>query len=105
MGVDTVVLLGYLYLLTRPMLEAFPGRIVNLHDSDLTLVDVNGERLYVGLHSTRDAITAGESETRSSVHFVTPKLDSGPVFLLSERYPVAPFARSAAPMPMRTASG
>ena len=35
--VDAVVLLGYLHVLTAPMLDAFPGRIVNVHDSDLTL--------------------------------------------------------------------
>lgn len=96
LNVDTVILLGYLYVLTDVMLRAFPGRIVNIHDSDLTLSSPSGERRYTGLHSTRDAIVAGEPETRSSVHFVTAKLDGGPVLLLSDRYPVAPFAREAA---------
>lgn len=95
MGVDTIVCLGYLYVLSERMLAAFPSRILNIHDSDLTIRDERGERKYVGLRSTRDAILAGEPETRSTVHFVTRKLDGGPVLLLSRSYPVAGFVREA----------
>jgi len=95
LDVNTVVLLGYRYILTEPMLAAFPERIVNMHDSDLTLRRPDGRRRYVGLHSTRDAIIAGEAETRSSVHLVSSELDAGPLFALSEAYPVAPFAHEA----------
>ncbi|MBK5259672.1 MAG: hypothetical protein JJE51_08765 [Thermoanaerobaculia bacterium] len=95
-GVDTVLLLGYLYVLTSPMLDMFPDRILNIHDSDLTLIRPDGSRRYTGLHSTRDAILAGETETRSAVHFVTSTLDGGPVLMLSDAYPIAPFATEAA---------
>ncbi|HSP16831.1 MAG TPA: formyltransferase family protein [Thermoanaerobaculia bacterium] len=96
LGIDTVVLLGYLYVLSDAMLTQFFNRIINVHDADLTLADSNGERKYAGLHSTRDAIVAGEKETRSTVHYVTEKVDAGPVLILSGRYPVAPFAHDAA---------
>lgn len=96
LGVDTVMLLGYVYVLTEGMLDEFPGRILNVHDADLTLKGAGGDRRYVGLHSTRDAITAGERETRSTVHYVTPEVDAGPVLLMSKSYPVAPFAHEAA---------
>jgi len=96
LGVDTVVLAGYLYVLTDALLDAFPGRILNVHDADLTLRGAGGERRYVGLHATRDAITAGECETRSTVHYVTAEVDAGPVLILSRSYPVAPFAHEAA---------
>jgi phosphoribosylglycinamide formyltransferase 1 len=96
LGVDTIVLLGYQYILSDAMLEAFPNRILNVHDADLTLTGADGDRRYVGLHSTRDAIAAGECETRSTVHYVTSKVDSGPVLLVSGSYPVAPFAQEAA---------
>ena len=86
-GVDAVVLLGYLYVITEPLLAAFPDRILNVHDSDLPR--------YPGLHATRDAIYAGERETRSSVHLVTPQLDGGPVLARSEAFPVAPFVHEA----------
>jgi len=87
-GVDVVVLLGYRYVVTERMLSAFPHRIFNVHDSDLPR--------YPGLHATRDAIMAGENETRSTVHLVTARLDSGPVMARSEAFPVARFAHEAA---------
>lgn len=96
MGIDTVLLLGYIYVLSDAMLSAFPERIFNIHDSDLTLRRPDGERRYVGLHSTRDAILAGERETRSTLHLVTEKLDGGPILAMSGAYPVAPFVHDAA---------
>ena len=96
LGVDTVLLVGYCYVLTDAMLDAFPGRILNVHDSDLTLKNALGKRRYVGLHSTRDAIASGEPETRSTIHYVTQEVDDGPVLLVSRGYPVAPFAHEAA---------
>jgi len=86
LDVDVVVLLGYLYVLTAPMLDAFPGRILNMHD---------GELRYAGLHATRDAILAGERETRSTLHVVTEKVDAGPVLAVSEAFPVAPLVADA----------
>lgn len=96
LGIDTVLMLGYCYVATEALLSAFPDRVLNLHDSDLTLLDGYGERRYTGLHATRDAILAGERETRSTLHLVTPKLDAGPIVARSEPYPVAEFARNAA---------
>lgn len=96
LGVDTVLCLGYIYVLTDVMLNAFPNRIFNIHDSDLTIKRADGERKYIGLRSTRDAILAGESETRSTLHLVTEKLDGGPILALSKPYPVAPFVHEAA---------
>jgi len=84
---DAVICLGYLYVITAPLLAAFPDRILNIHDSDLPR--------YPGLHATRDAIYAGERETRSSVHLVTPLLDGGPVLARSDAFPVAPFVHEA----------
>jgi folate-dependent phosphoribosylglycinamide formyltransferase PurN len=84
---DALVLLGYLYVITEPLLVLYPERILNVHDSDLPS--------YPGLHATRDAIIAGEKETRSSVHIVTRQLDAGPVVVRSEPFPVPPAASSS----------
>ena len=86
-GVDTLVLLGYLWIATEPLLSAFPNRILNVHD---------GLSKYPGLHATRDAILAGETATYSIVHLVTPDLDAGPLLVKSKPFPIAPFAREAA---------
>ena len=93
---DTVLCLGYTLVLSEAMLAQFPNRILNIHDSDLTIRKRSGERCYTGLHSTRDAILAGERVTRSTVHFASARVDEGPVLLMSEPYPVAPFATTAA---------
>jgi phosphoribosylglycinamide formyltransferase-1 len=90
LDVDYVFCLGYLYVLTEPMLAAFPERIVNIHDADLTR-----PQRFPGLHATRDAILAGERTTRSTLHLVNEDLDGGPVLYVSDAYPVAPFARDA----------
>jgi phosphoribosylglycinamide formyltransferase 1 len=93
--IDAVVLLGYLYVLTEPLLEAYPDRILNVHDADLSLRTADGGPRYPGLHATRDAIYAGERETRSSVHLVTPELDAGPLVARSAPFPVASFVHQA----------
>jgi folate-dependent phosphoribosylglycinamide formyltransferase PurN len=85
---DLVVLCGYLHVLTEPMLDRFPGRILNIHDADLNLTGADGRPRYRGLRSTRDAVMAGETETRSSVHLVTREVDIGPLLLRSEPFPV-----------------
>jgi folate-dependent phosphoribosylglycinamide formyltransferase PurN len=84
--VDTLLLLGYLYFVSDPLRNAFGDRILNTHD---------GLPKYPGLHATRDAIYAGEPATFSIVHVATPDLDAGPVVVLSEPFPVAPFAQAA----------
>lgn len=84
--VDLVICLGYLYVLTEPMLRAFPQRIVNIHD---------GDGRFPGLHATRDAIVANEAVTRSRLHIVDETLDGGPVLFVSKPYPVAPFVQDA----------
>ncbi|HEX7681160.1 MAG TPA: formyltransferase family protein [Thermoanaerobaculia bacterium] len=93
--IDAVVLLGYLFVITEPLLAAFPDRIINIHDADLTLRNAGGGPRYPGLHATRDAIIAGERETRSSVHLVTRQLDAGPIIVRGDAFPVAPFIHEA----------
>jgi folate-dependent phosphoribosylglycinamide formyltransferase PurN len=84
---DLVILCGYLHIVTPPLLEAYPERILNLHDADLTLRDGAGRPRYPGLHAVRDAVFAGERETRSTVHLVTPEVDGGPLLLRSWAFP------------------
>jgi len=87
---DVLVLSSYLYLLTDPLLDAWPGRILNVHGSDLSRTGADGRPLYRGLRAVRDAIRAGERETRATAHIVTPELDAGPILLRSRSFPVSP---------------
>jgi folate-dependent phosphoribosylglycinamide formyltransferase PurN len=87
---DLLVLSSYLLIVTEPLLTAFPDRIVNIHHSDLTK-----RPRYLGLRAVRDAIFAGETETRATAHLVTGRVDDGPILCLSEAFPVSPLARDA----------
>ena len=87
---DVVVLDGYLYLLTAPMLGAFPNRIINLHFSDLTLRRADGRPAYAGIRAVRDAVFDGRTETRATVHLVDAEPDDGAPILLSWPFAVPP---------------
>ena len=89
--IQYVLLAGYQYIVTEALLARFEGKVLALHHADLSLRD----RLYAGPHAVRDAILAGEPETRSSVYVVTREVARGPLFLLSGAFPVAPMALHA----------
>jgi folate-dependent phosphoribosylglycinamide formyltransferase PurN len=82
---DVVVLSGYMRILTTPVVSAFP--VINVHPADLRVED-DGERVYTGFDAVRDAVLAGEDETRSSVHLVTEEVDDGPLLVVSPPFPV-----------------
>jgi phosphoribosylglycinamide formyltransferase-1 len=80
-GVDLVVLAGYMHLLTKPFLDRFPERIVNVHPSLLPA--------FPGAHAIEDALAANAEETGVTVHLVDEGLDTGPV-LAQEALPLEP---------------
>jgi phosphoribosylglycinamide formyltransferase-1 len=86
-GIDVIALAGYMSITTQPLLEAYDGRIVNVHPADLSVME-GGDRKYVGIHVVRDAILAGENELRSSTHVVREEVDRGEILVISEPLPV-----------------
>lgn len=92
---DLVVLTGYLYLLTDPMLSAFRNRILNLHLADLTLRTHSGEPGFPGIRAVRDALAAGCAETRATVHLVDATPDGGAPLVRSWPFPVSPMVEEA----------
>jgi phosphoribosylglycinamide formyltransferase 1 len=82
-GVELVVLAGYMHLLTKPFLDRFPGRIVNVHPSLLPA--------FPGADAIADALAAGVATTGVTVHYVDEGLDSGPI-IRQEEVPVEPRA-------------
>ncbi len=79
--VDAVVLAGFMRLVGPSLLEAFPGRVLNVHPSLLPA--------FPGAHAVRDALAAGAAVTGVTVHLVDESLDGGPV-LVAEAVPVLP---------------
>lgn len=70
-NVDLIVMAGWMRVVSKKFVDAFSGRLINLHPSLLPK--------YKGLHAIEQAMKAGEDETGCSVHFVTEELDSGAV--------------------------
>ena len=77
--VELVVLAGYMHLLTRPFLERFPDRIVNVHPSLLPA--------FPGAHAVDEQLSARVTESGATVHLVDEGVDSGRI-LRQERVPV-----------------
>ena len=78
-GVELVCLAGFLRLVKRPLLDAFPERIINIHPALLPA--------FPGLESWKQALDAGVSESGCTVHFVDEGMDTGPV-ILQESVPI-----------------
>ena len=78
---DLICLAGYMRILSPEIVEAYRGRIVNVHPSLLPN--------YPGLHVQRRALEAGERESGCTVHYVDVGIDSGPI-ILQRRVPILP---------------
>lgn len=70
-SVDLVCLAGYMRLLSIEFVEAFRGRILNIHPSLLPA--------FPGLDAQRQALEHGVKWTGCTVHFVDEMLDGGPI--------------------------
>jgi phosphoribosylglycinamide formyltransferase-1 len=79
-GVELVVDAGYDRIHTRPFLEAFENRIINVHPS--LLPEFAG-----GMNAIEQAFASGAKRTGATVHIVTADLDAGPI-LLREAVPI-----------------
>ncbi len=80
-GVELVVLAGFMRVLKPVMLEAFPGRIINLHPSLLPK--------FPGREAWVQALEAGEKMTGCTVHYVDAGVDSGEIIAQRE-VPILP---------------
>jgi len=69
--VKLVVLAGYMRILTPWLVQAWKGRMLNIHPSLLPL--------YPGLDTHARALAAGDAEAGCTVHIVTEGMDEGPI--------------------------
>jgi phosphoribosylglycinamide formyltransferase 1 len=72
-GVGLVCLAGYMRLIGRVLLDAFPNGILNIHPSLLPA--------FPGMNAQHQAIEHGVKVSGVTVHFVTSELDGGPIIL------------------------
>ncbi len=71
--IDYIFLAGFMRILSRPVVDAYWGRILNIHPS--LLPD------FPGLHPHAQALAAGVKSSGCTVHFVDHGVDTGPTIL------------------------
>jgi phosphoribosylglycinamide formyltransferase 1 len=69
--VDLVCLAGYMRLLSSKFIDAYKGKILNIHPSLLPA--------FPGLDAQKQALEYGVKWTGCTVHFVDETLDGGPI--------------------------
>ena len=83
---DLVVLAGFLWLVPEDVIDAFRGRIVNIHPA---LLPRFGGRGMYGDRVHRAVLDAGCSESGITIHYVNEQYDSGDI-IFQARCPVLP---------------
>jgi phosphoribosylglycinamide formyltransferase-1 len=71
--VGLVVLAGFMRIVGRPLLEAYPNRVMNIHPALLPS--------FPGLHGQKQALDYGVKMSGCTVHFVDEGMDTGPIII------------------------
>ena len=72
-NIEAVILSGYMRIMSPLFVNAWKGRLLNIHPSLLPM--------YPGAHAHRDALADGAKVTGCTVHFVDDQYDHGPILL------------------------
>lgn len=72
-GVELVALAGYMRIVGKTLLQAYRGRMMNIHPSLLPA--------FPGLEAQKQALEYGVKVSGCTVHFVDEGVDSGPIVI------------------------
>ncbi|MGH2805757.1 MAG: phosphoribosylglycinamide formyltransferase [Actinomycetota bacterium] len=70
---DIVIHAGFMRIISPVYVDAFPGKLINLHPSLLPA--------FPGAHGVHDALAHGAKVTGSTIHFIDYEVDHGPIIL------------------------
>lgn len=70
-GGKGVILAGFMRILSKPFVDRFPGRVINIHPSLLPS--------FPGRRAVEDALAHGVKVSGVTVHFVDEQVDHGPI--------------------------
>lgn len=85
-GAEVIVLAGFMRIVKKGLLAAFPDRILNIHPA--LLPRFGGQGMY-GMRVHEAVLASGERESGATVHLVDEEYDRGTI-LLQRRVPVLP---------------
>ena len=77
-GVDVVVLAGFMCILGKKLIRAYPNKIINIHPA--LIPSFCGDGFY-GLHVHERALEYGVKVTGATVHFVDEVTDGGAIIM------------------------
>jgi phosphoribosylglycinamide formyltransferase 1 len=72
-NVGLVVLAGFMRIVGKPLINAYPNRIMNIHPALLPS--------FPGLHGQKQAVEYGVKISGCTVHFVDEGMDTGPIII------------------------
>lgn len=76
LGIDLIVLAGFLWLIPAVLIRAFPDRIINIHPA--LLPKYGGKGMY-GRRVHEAVLENGEKESGISIHYVNEVYDEGKI--------------------------
>lgn len=76
--VDLVVLAGFMRKIDSEIINAYKGRIINIHPS---LLPAHGGKGMWGHHVHEAVIAAGDKQSGVTVHYVTDEIDGGEIIM------------------------
>lgn len=79
--VELVILAGFMRIVRKPLIDAFPNKIMNIHPALLPS--------FPGLHGQKQAVDYGVRISGCTVHFVDEGVDTGPI-IIQAAVPVSP---------------
>ena len=82
-GIEFIVLAGFLSILGKPVIDAYPKRIINIHPS--LIPSFCGDGFY-GLKVHEEALKYGVKVTGATVHFVNEITDGGSIIMQKAVY-------------------
>jgi phosphoribosylglycinamide formyltransferase-1 len=75
-GIDFIVLAGFLWKIPDTLIQAYPGKIINIHPA--LLPNYGGKGMY-GNFVHEAVIAAGEKESGITIHYVDGHYDNGDI--------------------------
>ncbi len=74
--IDLIVLAGFLWLIPKNLLEAFPNKIINIHPS---LLPAYGGKGMYGDYVHKSVLSNKDPESGITIHFVNEHFDEGEI--------------------------
>ena len=85
-GIDFVVLAGFLLLVPQKLIQAYPGKIVNIHPA---LLPKHGGKGMYGDNVHKAVVASGDTESGITIHLIDEHYDKGTTFFQA-KCPVLP---------------